>query len=60
MQSKCKCGRTIHVTPEQRQLIRSFYSKYPWCEQKDLGQLFNISQARISEIIRADKVKGGE
>jgi hypothetical protein len=59
MQSKCKCGRAVHVTPYQRKGIRAFLKVYPWVAQKDIGMLFNISQARISEIVRADVIKGG-
>jgi len=60
MQSKCKCGRVVNITPQQRHDIRWFYHMYPWVQQKDLGKLFNISQARISEIIRSDSKRGGE
>ena len=60
-QNKCKkCGRVQHITPYQRKAIRAFLRVYPWVEQKDMGILFNISQARISEIVRADSTKGGQ
>lgn len=59
MLQRCKCGRAINVTPEQRQQIREFLKQYPWVQQKDLAALFNISQARVSEIVRADESKGG-
>lgn len=60
MQSKCKCGRAIHITPRQRRQIRWFLGKYPWVQQKDIGELFSISQARVSEIVRSDSKRGGE
>jgi hypothetical protein len=59
MQQKCKCGRAIHVTPDQRKGIRAFLKTYPWVQQNHIGILFNISQARVSEIVRADVNKGG-
>jgi hypothetical protein len=61
MQQKCKkCDAAIHVTPYQRKGIRAFLKVYPWVQQKDIGILFDISQARVSEIVRADKKKGGK
>ena len=56
----CKCGRAINVSPYQRKLIRKFLQQYPWVQQKDMAELFNISQARVSEIVRADVAKGGK
>ena len=61
MQQECKkCGAAVHVTPKQRDQIRWFLSVYPWVQQKDIGTLFSISQARVSEIVRKDAKKGGE
>jgi predicted XRE-type DNA-binding protein len=60
MQSKCKCGRAIHVAPYQRKAIRAFLRVYPWVAQKDVAILFNISQSRVSEIVHADVKRGGK
>jgi len=56
---KCRCGRRVLITPEERKRIRKFKKKYPWVEQQDLAKLFDVSAMRISEIIRKDKKRGG-
>lgn len=57
---KCKCGRSIKITPEGRRRIREFKTKYPWITQKDLARLFMVSPMRISEIVRGLISKGGK
>ena len=54
-----KCNAPITITPQQRKTIRAFKAKYFYVTQNDLARLFGVSQMRISEIIRADKTKGG-
>lgn len=54
-----KCNHPIQITAQDRKRIRMFLSRYPWVSQKHLGELMNISQSRISEIVRADIMKGG-
>ena len=54
-----KCEALIQFDWEDRIRIRQFMVKYPWVTQKDMAELLNISQSRVSEIIRADKRKGG-
>lgn len=60
MKNKCDCGRKINIHPHQRKAIRSFLGVYPWVTQKDIAILFDISQARVSEIVRSDEAKGGK
>jgi hypothetical protein len=53
MKQKCKkCGAAIHVTPYQRKAIRAFLKVYPWVSQKSIAILFNISETRVSEIVK--------
>lgn len=47
------------VRPVQRILIRAFMKKYPWVKQSDMASLLGISPSRVSEIVRADKTRGG-
>ena len=48
------------ILPEQRPKIRAFIEKYPFIRHKDIADLFCVSRARISEIFRSDKDRGGE
>ena len=56
---KCKCGRSVPISPDQRKRIRSFKTTYPWVSQKDLASLLGCSQMRVSEIVRSLAAKGG-
>ena len=57
---KCRyCQRNNKLNREARDRIRAFLTIYPWVTQKDVAALFELSQARMSEIIRGDKSRGG-
>ena len=57
---KCRyCGKNHRLNLAARDRIRAFMKTYPWVSQKSMGELFELSQARMSEIIRADKSRGG-
>lgn len=50
---------THKILPSQRVNIRAFVTKYTFIKHKDLADLFGVSRARMSEIIREDKARGG-
>ena len=57
---KCRhCGGRGEISPQLRGRIRAFRQKYPWVTQSDLAVLFAVSNARMSEIIRKDVIRGG-
>lgn len=46
-----KCESPVRYDWADRIRIREFKKKYPWVTQKDLAELLDISQSRVSEII---------
>jgi len=57
---KCKfCKKKVTISPKQRKIMRQFMEKHFYVTQVDMAELFDVSQARISEIVRSDAKKGG-
>lgn len=58
---RCKTCSSKNVVLEKydREGVRAFLRLYPWVRQKDVAMLLNLSQARISEIVRCDSKRGG-
>lgn len=58
---KCRfCNKRMEIRPAQRKRLRAFMKKYPWVTQHDMAVLFAVSNARMSEIVRKDAVRGGD
>ena len=47
------------IPAERRPIIRAFLRDYPWVPQYRVADLFGVSRARISEIVRKDINRSG-